>query len=90
MDKKQIVAYLTMLKTDITITNRDEIIDYCVNEIKQNIERETKEKEILELLSGLVSDVGNLLCDVADLDYEWQQAGYYEGSKLYIKELGKN
>ena len=43
--------------------------------------------ESIELLDGLVSDVGNLLCDVADLDFEWQQAGYYETAKVFLKTL---
>ena len=43
--------------------------------------------EAIELLDGLVSDVGNLLCDVADLDFEWQQAGYYETAKVFLKTL---
>jgi hypothetical protein len=42
--------------------------------------------ELLDVLQGLVSDVGNLLCDVADLDFEWQQAGYYETAKELIKK----
>ena len=46
--------------------------------------------ESIELLDGLVSDVGNLLCDVADLDFEWQQAGYYETAKVLLKELRSN
>lgn len=42
--------------------------------------------EAINLLDGLVSDVGNLLCDVADLDFEWQQAGYYETAKKWLLE----
>lgn len=45
-----------------------------------------KENEAIEMLDGLVLDVGNLLCDVADLDFEWQQAGYYETAKKWLLE----
>lgn len=38
----------------------------------------------LEVLKGLVSDVGNLLGENA---IEWQQAGYLEEAKLLIKRL---
>jgi hypothetical protein len=38
----------------------------------------------------LVSDVGNLLCDVSDLDFEWQQAGYYEIAKVLLKRFRSN
>ncbi len=48
------------------------------------------ENEVIEVLHGLVSDVGNLLCDIADLDFEWQQAGYYETAKVLLKELRSN
>ena len=46
-----------------------------------------EDNEPLKLLDGLVSDVGNLLCDVSDLDFEWQQAGYYETAKVFLKTL---
>ena len=52
-----------------------------------NAETFIKAKELFETLDGLVSDVGNLLCDVADLDFEWQQAGYYEHAKVLLKRL---
>jgi len=51
---------------------------------------EQQNNEVIEMLEGLVSDVGNLLCDVADLDFEWQQAGYYETAKLFLKRLKSN
>jgi len=44
-------------------------------------------ENVVKTLDGLVSDVGNLLCDVADLDFEWQQAGYYETAKVLLKEF---
>jgi hypothetical protein len=47
-------------------------------------------EELINVLDGLVSDVGNLLCDVADLDFEWQQAGYYETAKVLLKRLHSN
>jgi hypothetical protein len=47
---------------------------------------EQQNNEAVEMLDGLVSDVGNLLCDVADLDFEWQQAGYYETAKNWLLE----
>lgn len=42
---------------------------------------------VIDTLKGLVSDVGNLLSDVSDLDYEWQQAGYYNQAKELIKTI---
>ncbi len=51
---------------------------------------EQQNNEVIELLDGLVCDVGNLLCDVADLDFEWQQAGYYETAKVFLKRLKEN
>jgi hypothetical protein len=48
---------------------------------------EQQNNEVIEMLEGLVYDVGNLLCDVADLDFEWQQAGYYESAKVLLKRL---
>ena len=49
----------------------------------------SEDNEPLKMLDGLVSDVGNLLCDVADLDFEWQQAGYYETAKKWLNENKK-
>ena len=43
----------------------------------------SKAPEMLEVLKGLVSDVGNLL---GEHDIEWQQAGYFEAAKQLIKE----
>ena len=49
---------------------------------------EIRDKEyLINVLDGLVSDFGNLLTDVADLDFEWQQAGYYENAKMLLKRL---
>lgn len=42
-----------------------------------------KENYLLDTLSGLVSDVGNLL---SENDIEWQQAGYYNHAKELIKK----
>lgn len=53
----------------------------------KNAETFINAKELFETLDGLVSDVGNLLCDVADLDFEWQQAGHYESAKVLLKRL---
>ena len=47
---------------------------------------EQQNNEAIEMLDGLVSDVGNLLCDVDDLAFEWQQAGYYETDKIWLLE----
>jgi hypothetical protein len=41
MDKKQIIAYLNFLRDDLT--NKDEIIDYCINKIKEEIECDEKD-----------------------------------------------
>ena len=48
-----------------------------------------EDNEPLKLLDGLVSDVGNLLCDVSDLDFEWQQGGIYETAKKWLNENKK-
>ena len=45
------------------------------------------ENEVVQVLDGLVSDVENLLSDVTDLGFEWQQAGYYETAKTLLKKL---
>jgi len=34
MDKKQIIAYLNFLRDDLT--NKDEIIDYCINQLEKD------------------------------------------------------
>lgn len=60
------------------------------NEQIENAELFLNAKEVLSVLDGLVSDVGNLLCDVADLDFEWQQAGYYETAKVLLERLRNN
>jgi len=52
-------------------------------EAKANALLISKAPELLEVLKGLVSDVGNLL---SEHDIEWQQAGYYETAKELIKE----
>ena len=44
-------------------------------------------EELINTLSGLVLDVGSLLCDVADLDFEWQQAGYYNTAKELLLKI---
>lgn len=81
MDKKQIIAYLNFLRDDLT--NKDEIIDYCINEIKKDIETENKQNEVINLLTGLVVDISNLL---SENNIEWQQAGYYTESKKWLLE----
>ncbi len=53
-------------------------------------DEESEIRNFIDTLKGLVSDVGNLLCDVADLDFEWQQAGYYEYAKVLLKTLRNN
>lgn len=45
------------------------------------------ENEVIEVLDGLVSDVGNLL---SEHDIEWQHAGYYEEAKRLLKDLRSN
>ena len=42
--------------------------------------------ELLEVLQGLVSDVGNLL---SENDIEWQEAGYYTTAIELIKKATK-
>ncbi len=81
MDKKQVIAYLNFLRDDLC--NKNEIIDYCIKEINSDIESENKQNEVVNLLSGLVVDVGNLL---SENDIEWQQAGYYTESKKWLLE----
>ena len=44
---------------------------------------EAEKKEILSILKGLVSDVGNL---IGEHDIEWQQAGYFESAKEVIQK----
>jgi hypothetical protein len=44
MDKTQIIAYLNFLRDDLT--NKDEIIDYCINQIKEEIESNEKDNWI--------------------------------------------
>jgi len=43
--------------------------------------------EYIDVISGLVSDVDNLL---SEHDIEWQQAGYLEEAKRLLKELRSN
>jgi hypothetical protein len=42
--------------------------------------------DLVDTLSGLVSDVGNLL---SEKDIEWQQAGYYNQAKELLLKLKK-
>ena len=42
--------------------------------------------ELLEVLIGLVNDVDSLLSDVAQYDFEWQEAGYFNAAKELIKK----
>lgn len=44
---------------------------------------EAEKKELLSILKGLVSDVGNL---IGEHDIEWQQAGYFESAKEVIQK----
>lgn len=44
-------------------------------------------ENVIKTLDGLVTDVGSLLTDVADLDFEWQQAGHYETAKVLLKDF---
>lgn len=72
------------------------LIGYATNEFFKSGEDDGKAKynaklfscslEILETLSGLVSDVQNL---VQEHDIEWQQAGYYNHAVELIKKATK-
>lgn len=44
---------------------------------------EAEKKDILSILEGLVSDVGNL---IGEHNIEWQQAGYFESAKKVIQK----
>jgi hypothetical protein len=56
----------------------------------KELDNPTKENKIfddlIDTLSGLVSDVGNLL---SENDIEWQQAGYYNHAKELLLKLKK-
>ena len=53
------------------------------NALKQIEKLEAENKELLSILKGLVSDVGNL---TGEHDIEWQQAGYFESAKEVIQK----
>lgn len=55
--------------------------DKMPSEIKQGRD------EILEILKGLVCDVGNL---IQEEDIEWQQAGYFNAAKELINKIKDN
>ena len=60
---------------------------YHLHSTLQQIEKlEAEKKEILSILKGLVSDVGNL---IGEYDIEWQQAGYFESAKEVIQKHKK-
>lgn len=44
-----------------------------------------KEIEVINILSGLVTDVGNLLSEHDGI--EWQQAGYYNAAKELLGKI---
>jgi hypothetical protein len=60
----------------------EKFLDY----LKKSLENNDLE-ELVSVLDGLVSDVGNLL---SENDIEWQQAGYYETAKVLLKRLRSN
>ena len=56
------------------------------NALEQIEKLEAENKELLSILKGLVSDVGNL---TGEHDIEWQQAGYFESAKEVIQKHKK-
>jgi hypothetical protein len=72
--------------------NGDE--DFFKNKVTKIVEKtaslfikNSEFENVVKVLDGLVTDVGSLLSDVADLDFEWQQAGYYEDAKVLLKDF---
>ena len=69
--------------------NGEELFDFlsCCEETPDNTQQieklEAEKKELLSILKGLVSDVGNL---IGEHDIEWQQAGYFESAKEIIQK----
>lgn len=46
-----------------------------------------KAPELLDHLQNLIQDMGELISELEDRGFEWQQAGYYTSSKELIKEI---
>jgi hypothetical protein len=85
-DEEIICKNIVFQSKEVIVTLFDDTIRYLDRvDLVEIIEHH----EAIEILCGLVSDVGNLLCDVADLDFEWQQAGYYEMAKDWILKNSK-
>jgi hypothetical protein len=72
MNKEDFEAHIVEQSFDLA----DSMIGYKENELIKTI----------EILSGLVYDIGNLL---AENDIEWQQAGYYNEAKKLLKKFVK-
>jgi len=81
---KQFTSFEKPVQSEIAMNVAQDHYYRGMIDIRDMIEHQND--EAINLLDGLVSDVGNLLCDVADLDFEWQQAGYYETAKKWLLE----
>jgi len=86
-DEEIICKNIDFESKEVIVTLLDSTIRYLDRVDLVSIIEDDESKKLLE---GLVSDVGNLLCDVADLDFEWQQAGYYETAKEWVKQNSPN
>jgi len=81
---KQFTSFEKPVQSEIAMSEAQDHYYRGMIDLRDMIEQQNN--EAVEMLDGLVSDVGNLLCDVADLDFEWQQAGYYETAKKWLLE----
>ena len=76
-----------MLKNNLSFgtveTIKSDNTETLQNALEQIEKLEAENKELLSILKGLVSDVGNL---TGEHDIEWQQAGYFESAKEVIQK----
>ena len=75
-------AYLDSIP-ETTLTDNAQTLQNALEQIEK---LEAENKELLSILKGLVSDVGNL---TGEHDIEWQQAGYFESAKEVIQKHKK-
>ncbi len=61
-----------------------------IEELQANALLISKAPELLDHLKNLVSDMSELISELEDRGYEWQQAGYYNSSKNLLREFLKS
>lgn len=72
--EKKLLGLLTSEGTNTIVKTKDFIL------FKKN------HNEMLDHIKNLLSDMNDLLSELEDRGFEWQQAGYYESAKILIKE----